>query len=757
MNVIAKNKFFFSLLSLLIAIIALILISTVFLYINSVEGKIREINHQFNDILLGSSKSSVEDYLYSINKIGNQVYTNNSILNLINDSENLTSKEKIFILDWLTQLKNSTSNIHSVSLYISDENKIYDTNYGYSHYFNYPDREWIRRSNSSKGNRMLTIRYRELIGSNNDESLNKDVISFIYTLPPFSKGSNKLSININLIAIYDETMEELKGSGDYFFAILNKDNSLLIGDRENRIYQELSSMAGELSYSTSRLFHTLKVDDVSYSVTQVPSESFPLNFIWIESNRNVRDFLSEMRRSLILGVSLVGLFVLVFALFIAWKTTRTMDEIIQLIDYQSSNILFVADFKEFITQTLNDNSIMNEKLEAVTNIYRDNMLNKLLDNRNFAVSECLEQLERFDVSFGEAYVFVISIEIVNVFSLEEDDSNLNLIKQTIRQSSEKLFEEKGIVVHGTNFNRDTIALIISSFSEDWLIERKIIDDLSGEILSVKTEKHPVRASLGISDKTSDISQVRTLFQQSVKALQYRDLKAERNILYFSDLEKFKKYNYFSLSSDSFEADLMRGNSDVCLYDIKSTFSELEEGEKILKNEFEQLVLNYLSIMLRVAFKSNIDISDNKYLNGNIVNLTLSIKTIYSAKEILGEITSYICKEINASHSDNDSLYLKNILSYIDENFSLNLSMDDVSAATNLSASYIYKIMKRNTHMTFVEYLTNKKIKRACELLHQNWKVKDVAEEVGYSNAKYFISVFKKKTGVTPAMYKNGAV
>lgn len=754
MNVIAKNKFFFSLLSILIGIIAIILSSTVFLYINGIEGKIRDINHQFNDTLLSHAKSSVEDYLYSINKMGNQVYTNTSIINLINNSENLTSKEKIYIFDWLTQLKHSTSNIHSISLYVSDENKVYDTNYGYTHFLNYPDREWIKKTNRINSNNLLTIGYRRSIGSNNDNTLTKEVISFIYTLPPFSGDSNKLNINIDLKAKYDDIMEGFDSNRDYSFAIINKDNSLLAGNNENHIYDALNSLK-EITYSLNKVIHTVNTDDNEYTITQIPSDSFPLNFIWIESNRNVRDLISEIRTYLLIGVLLVGLFVLIFALIISRKTTKTMDEIVQLIDYQSSNILFISDFKDYITQTLNENSIMNEKLETVTNIYKDNILNKLLDNKNFTISDCLEQLEKFDVSFIEEYFFVISIEIVNIFSLEEDNSNLNMIKQKIRKISEKLFFNKGIITYGTNIDHDTIALIVNTYSEDWFVEKQIINELYNGIVSIKTLNYTVRASIGISDKTSDISHIRTLFQQSIKAQQYRDLKADRNNIYFSDLEKYKKYKYFTLSNDTFEADLLMGNSAVCFYDIDNTFCELDKRKTLFKNEFEQLILNYFSIMLRVSFKTNINISDNKYLNNNIVNLTFSIKTIYSAKEILSEITSYICKEINASHSESDSLYLKNILKYIDENYCLNLSMDDVSAATNLSASYIYKIMKRNTHLTFVEYLTNKKINKACELLYSNMKVKDVAKEVGYSNAKYFISVFKKKTGITPALYKNG--
>lgn len=753
MKVVSKNKFFFSLLAILIAFIVLIFISIIVLYFNGIEGRIRNLNNQYNENLLTHSKSSVEDYLYSINKMGNQVYSNTSVLTMINNIEGASSREKIYIMDWLIQLKNSTSNIYSISLFIFKENKVYDTNYGYAHFSNYPDSEWIKNTKRINDNKLLTIGYRECRGSFYDTSLNKEVISFVYTLPPFSATSNRLNINVDLNGIHDKIMSRLDNNSDYFFGIINKEKTLLAGENENKIFTDLDVLS-HVNYSGEKQIYNIRNDKDLFTVTQIPSDSFPLNFIWIDSKMNIKDILQDTREYLIVGVLLLGFVIIIFALFISRKTTRSMDEIMDQIDYKSNTIHFVDGFKNYITETCHKNSIMNEKLEVVSDIYKENIIYKLLDNKNTTVTDCLEQLEKFDVSFNKSYTFVISIEIVNIFTLEENHINLNNIKEEIRKISSNLFHSKDISTYSTNINQGTIAIIINTGHEDWDIGKWIIEELYSGVVSIQTNSHRVRASLGISNKTDDIDNIRTLFSQSTKALQYRDLKADRNIIYFSDLINMKKYKYFSLSDGAFEADLLMGKREECFQNIVSTFSELESRPHVLKNEFEELIRNYISILLRVAFKTNINISDNQYLNGNIVNLTLSIKTIYSAKEILGEITDYICSEINALHPDNDSLYLKKILSYIDDNYTRNLSMDDVSDATSLSTSYIYKIMKRNTDMTFVEYLTNKKINQACKLLSTDMKIKDIAKEIGFSNAKYFISVFKKRTGVTPTIYKS---
>lgn len=55
----------------------------------------------------------------------------------------------------------------------------------------------------------------------------------------------------------------------------------------------------------------------------------------------------------------------------------------------------------------------------------------------------------------------------------------------------------------------------------------------------------------------------------------------------------------------------------------------------------------------------------------------------------------------------------------------------------------------------MEYVTEyRMIKARTYLNHVEYKVSDVAEMVGYKEAKYFSSAFKKTYGITPLEYRN---
>lgn len=61
-------------------------------------------------------------------------------------------------------------------------------------------------------------------------------------------------------------------------------------------------------------------------------------------------------------------------------------------------------------------------------------------------------------------------------------------------------------------------------------------------------------------------------------------------------------------------------------------------------------------------------------------------------------------------------------------------------------------------MTFIEYVTKKRIDKAKKLLRQTEKHSgEIAVEVGYKDPHYFSFVFKKTVGCTPREYRNGKV
>ena len=93
-------------------------------------------------------------------------------------------------------------------------------------------------------------------------------------------------------------------------------------------------------------------------------------------------------------------------------------------------------------------------------------------------------------------------------------------------------------------------------------------------------------------------------------------------------------------------------------------------------------------------------------------------------------------------------------SYIQNNYSRDISLDEVSHTVNISPYYFSKIFKEDVGEGFVEYLTKIRMDKAKELLTTTeCSMKEICSMVGYADPNYFSRSFKKNVGVTPTEYK----
>ena len=94
------------------------------------------------------------------------------------------------------------------------------------------------------------------------------------------------------------------------------------------------------------------------------------------------------------------------------------------------------------------------------------------------------------------------------------------------------------------------------------------------------------------------------------------------------------------------------------------------------------------------------------------------------------------------------------MEYIDGNYQdTSLSLNSVSKALAISTSYFSALFKAQTGETFIEALTKVRLERAKQLLcTTELKSYEIAEKVGYSDAHYFGSIFKRNEGMTPKEY-----
>ncbi len=99
-------------------------------------------------------------------------------------------------------------------------------------------------------------------------------------------------------------------------------------------------------------------------------------------------------------------------------------------------------------------------------------------------------------------------------------------------------------------------------------------------------------------------------------------------------------------------------------------------------------------------------------------------------------------------------YINEAIKYINNNFSKDITLKMIANYVHISESYFSVLFKEEIGMTFTDYLTKLRIKKAKQfLIEYELKIYEIADKVGYHSAKYFIKVFRKNEGSTPNQFR----
>lgn len=137
---------------------------------------------------------------------------------------------------------------------------------------------------------------------------------------------------------------------------------------------------------------------------------------------------------------------------------------------------------------------------------------------------------------------------------------------------------------------------------------------------------------------------------------------------------------------------------------------------------------------------------SRLLLDNIDFQDLCASTIEIMENFIAAVYESRSKRVSSAH-------LAAAIRYINANYSENIDLESLAQNVFVSSCYLSHLFRNEMGTTFSDYLTRVRLEAAKKLLMEGASVDKTAEEVGYNDGNYFIKIFKKYVGVTPAKYR----
>ncbi len=130
--------------------------------------------------------------------------------------------------------------------------------------------------------------------------------------------------------------------------------------------------------------------------------------------------------------------------------------------------------------------------------------------------------------------------------------------------------------------------------------------------------------------------------------------------------------------------------------------------------------------------------------------------------ILGSLTQvFSCLVDFSSHIQKmypkRTIYVKRAIDYINTNFHMTISVEELAKLLRLDRKYFCAIFKEETGLSPIQYILSLKVSRASELLlGSSFSIGEIAHSVGYDDLFTFSRMFRQQTGISPSKFRSSA-
>ncbi|MBQ8579955.1 MAG: helix-turn-helix transcriptional regulator [Oscillospiraceae bacterium] len=381
---------------------------------------------------------------------------------------------------------------------------------------------------------------------------------------------------------------------------------------------------------------------------------------------------------------------------------------------------------------------------------RDHMFSNLLDGTNMPEDqESVMNLLGLTSETDKYYLaFVVSFSSVSKEWLMENVWETALrIQEITREEISKIVINRSCI---RSTGRIAFVILMRQPGDEF---RYVLESVLEVIQKRIAKECGKKIAIGVG--TAEVESIQQSYRQACDALDQGRFFGNSFVCFYCDLFACNTQR-FQLSQ-SFKEQIARH-----IYR-----EEMDEVDKMIEGQLQQIYDlglatrdNILALKVDVAVFL-MDMADKLAIIGakpnlytHLINDFLTVDSLMSLEVRMKQYLREMVDTANMEQDKRTSWIARNAQAIIHGCIGDPINVQLLAQRLRISPNYLSAVFKSETGMRLTEYITNVKMQEAARLIRETQRsVAEISVEVGYENANYFSSLFKKQYGVTPSEYR----
>ncbi len=473
-----------------------------------------------------------------------------------------------------------------------------------------------------------------------------------------------------------------------------------------------------------------------YYIKAITSNSNNWQYVLLSEYDDVYKNLSYVQwiyTFIILAVIIAGILILMYTIKHVYSPIRSLASHLESSSEDFNEIEAIRNNVQSLVKTNED---LEKRVEDAYAIAKEHMFYKLINGEISDEAEAKRQFAFYDINFDFDYYYIA------LFDVEEYVHEV--VSEAVKLLTDYTKEYNCFTM--SVFENHKLCVICPALDKNHTSEDyALITNMRGFLEEITMS----RITVGVGNPVADISTIWKSYIEAQSASDYKKIKGSGQILMFRDVSTLSDKAGYT------DKDIQKLAIYIKAGEMNKTFEIIDEIVRSLHNvslHVAQCVCFELIIVILNAVSDKVD--GDLYFSKFDITTLVEFESINSLVDEVKKFLNEIFAEVENKHTETDR-FIDRIVEYVNENYNKPFfSVDNITQHFGVSTTYLAQYFKMKKGMTVSGYITKVQIDNTKRILLSTDKtIKEIADEVGFTDVSNFIRKFKAQTGVTPGVYR----